>query len=171
MIYIGIWCVGTSGMVNGECVLFVWPPGFEKVAKAVGFIHFFLSYGIPLILMVFCYGKMIFVLKAKTSLSAGEGTSDADRKRSENMKRTSRNILKKMFTVFIFFCLTWTWSKVYFLLVNFGLSSDWSGFYHVFGNCISLVNSIINPVIYMLQYEQLQEALKETTAACCGRRP
>ena len=75
--------------------------------------------------------------------------------------KARRNTIKTLALVSLCFVLCWICNQVYFTMMNLGYPPDLSsGFYH-FTVVAVFTNSCLNPFIYMLQFEQFQDAAKK----------
>ena len=154
-LYLTVWSVFTSKVVNGVCdYLEYWPN--ETFRAVISMIHFVASYAAPLCFMLICYCHMIFVLWKSRKMH-----------QNKMMARATRNIVKTMALCFIFFVICWSWAKLYFFLTNQGVFvPDYTSPLFYAGQHLSIINSIVNPIIYILQYDQFKQAVKEVIFKC-----
>ena len=76
------------------------------------------------------------------------------------MTKATRNIFKTMLLVSAMFMLCWTWAKIYYLLYNLGLDLSFTSAAYYIGNHLGALNQMVNPVIYVVQYQAFQEAVR-----------
>lgn len=133
------------------CHFYTWP---SLSAQAfVGFVVYLLAFLIPVLTMVFCYTRMILSLRSKVNT---QPQSQAEERRARKMATVRRNLLKTLITVCAAFTFCLSFNQTFFMLVNFGVSLPFgTPFYH-FTVYVQFLNSIINPVIYVLNYKEFQ---------------
>ena len=151
-----------------------WPS--STVRRVVGISLFFVQFFLPLSFITFCYSKMYRLLKAKTAPSTESDitAANADVKKARNEVgnavaakgpdrnlRARRNILKTLIIVSVCFSLCWSWNAIYYFLINAGLViHNYRHPYDFFSVIMIYMNCCINPVIYIIHYEQFKRGLK-----------
>ena len=106
------YAVPPAGLFDGKCnLLRFWPS--RAFQRGVGVFLIVIKFFIPLGVMMFCYTKMIMVLKTKihpTSESEGRNTAAGKRERAR------KNIFKTLAIVTVCFVACWICNQVYFFL-------------------------------------------------------
>ena len=148
-------------VIDGKCYL---SHTSETVGKIVGVIVVSFQYLIPLNIIVFCYGRMIFMLSKRvdfSSQSASEGgqVNEMERKQRTTFMRARRNTVKTVIIVGICFLACWTQNQVQYFMYLIGFEVDWTSVYFNFGWTIIFVNCTINPFVYVVLYRDFQSAL------------
>ena len=179
IIIAGVWIWGvffnlvttipTTRVVNGVCWIFsIWPR--DTWRRFVGVLIVVLQFFIPVKVMVFSYIRMILVLRRRATsvttgpsslanVQSGHSTVAAHVK---SVSRMQKNLLKTLMIVTAGFVLCWSWSQVFFLLVNFGYFPDWyNSPFNYFSTVMAFANSCINPFIYLFKYEEFQKGAKQ----------
>ena len=163
-----VWCIGpvynaaymipTAALVHDTCTVFnLWPN--KTTQSAVSIITVFVQYVIPLVLIVFCYGRIASVLKSEDITSGSAGAAGGSL-RNERVARGRRNVIKILAIVSACFVACWSANQIYFTMYNFGYPIDFHGcFYHFTVVCVFL-NCCVNPFVYALKYDQFQVALR-----------
>ena len=159
----------TSGVTSGSCDLMTnWPSEFAR--KTTGVLTFFLEYFLPLLVLIFCYSRIAWILKAKANRISPITTTTTNNPistqqpnvifRTTLMYKARRNVIKTLFTVSLCFVACWTWNQVFFLLYNLDYDVSFtSGFYH-FTVYAAFINSCVNPFIYIAQLTTFRNAVK-----------
>ena len=135
---------------DGYCQVFYYFPSLTG-QRAVGILTFVLQFLIPIVVLIFCYLRMVRTLWMR--IAAANDTS------KNNKKAPMRNVVKTLIMVSACFFVCWVFNQVFYLAFNLGASMDFtSSFYHftviaVFCNCC------INPIVYLAQYRQFQKRL------------
>nr|XP_023683686.1 galanin receptor type 1-like [Paramormyrops kingsleyae] len=135
----------------------VWPDHNRKKLYAV--CTFVFGYMLPLLLISFCYAKVISHLHKKL-----RGIS----KKSEASKRkTAQTVL----VVVVVFCLSWLPHHVVHLWVEFGSFplNQASFVLRVVAHCLAYSNSSVNPIIYAFLSENFRKAYAQVFRCELGR--
>ena len=116
----------------------------------------------PVIILVFCYGRIAWTLTRKIDSNFGteNSTSEFDNKVNSKFVKARNNTIKTVLLVGICFIICWVNDEVYLLMYFLGYDVDWNGLYYKF--CISMVyiNCTVNPFVYLIKYQDYQRALK-----------
>ena len=150
--------VPTSGIVNGNCEKTNQFPSMA-VEQAVGIIHVMVLYFLPLIMLAYLYGRMIWVIRRQARVHPGAtGSGGGD----SRMNRAQRNLMKTVALVTAFFVVCWSCNQFFFLLAKSGYSVDWSGTFYHFSVIMVFLNCCVNPFVYILKYKDFQDVLKRS---------
>ncbi|CAD5111035.1 unnamed protein product [Dimorphilus gyrociliatus] len=166
---ITVWILGWGyetiyhGAVNkvfpsGHCGSFAnWPN--DQVRQAIGIFTLVLQFFFPLIVLSFSYISIWNIFRTKVSANGNRNGTTIQTKAEKN-ERVRKNTIKTFMIVAVAFVLCWSWNEVYFFIFNLGypLSLD-SSFYH-FTVLMVFLNCCINPVVYMVRYEEFKLSLK-----------
>ena len=141
---------------SGKCLYMVsWPsPLFKKV---FGVVAFSLAFFIPLIILVYCYGRIVWILTRRLDFNINSVSSQSD---TFELART--NTIKTMFTVALFFIICLSNNQIYYLMFTLGFKEDWNSPYYKFTMVMVFLNCTINPFIYLFKYQDFHTALKES---------
>ena len=150
----------TSLVVDGRCLsYFVWgSPTVRMVYGALTICIFFIA---PLIVFLYCYGRVVVVMRRQMRVMAGhnaEGSSQANASQIQS-KRIKWNIIKTMIIVSVAFIICWCPISIYFMIVDntAQTSSLFVGYFPtVF---MAYLNICMNPFIYAMKHEGVKEKL------------
>ena len=132
-----------------------WPsPLFKKV---FGVVAFSLAFFIPLIILVYCYGRIVWILTRRLDFNTNSVSSQSD---TFELART--NTIKTMFTVALFFIICLSNNQIYYLMFTLGFKEDWNSPYYKFTMVMVFLNCTINPFIYLFKYQDFHTALKKS---------
>ena len=165
----GFLCFLSFQVIDGKCFV---SHTSETVGLIVGVIVVSFQYLIPLIIIVFCYGRMIFMLSRRIdftspSTSKGRQVNEMERKQRTTFMRARRNTVKTVIIVGICFLACWTQNQVQYFMYLIGFEVDLTSIYFNFGWMIIFVNCTINPFVYVVLYRDFQSALF-SLFACAG---
>ncbi|KAM8870090.1 galanin receptor type 1-like [Spinachia spinachia] len=126
----------------------LWPPNQKKVYVVVTFVF---GYVLPLLLISFCYAKVLNHLHKKLR--------NMSKKSEASKKKTAQTVL----VVVVVFCLSWLPHHVVHLWVEFGTFplNQASFVLRVAAHCLAYSNSSVNPVIYAFLSENFRKAYKQ----------
>lgn len=144
---------------SGQCGSFAnWPN--DEIRQAVGIFTLILQFFFPLIVLTFSYISIWNIFRDKSSKNSNRNGPTIQTKAEKN-ERVRKNTIKTFMIVAIAFVLCWSWNEVYFFIFNLGysLSLD-SPFYH-FTVLMVFLNCCINPVVYMIRYEEFKHSLRK----------
>ena len=186
----------TSYVAGGRCMIMSrWPS--ELVQRGVGVAVILVQFFIPLSIISYCYVKMAMSLREKkvppvvamnsNQLQGGgnhvsvvlprtsqEQQPEVVRENpavSTRNARARRNIIKTLMIVSVCFTLCWIWNQTKFLLMNLGIvSTDYNSNFVVMARILVYLNSSINPIIYIVHFEQFKRSLVRLKQKFFGRR-
>ncbi|KAK2844209.1 hypothetical protein Q5P01_010868 [Channa striata] len=127
----------------------VWPdPNQKKVYVVCTFVF---GYVLPLLLISFCYAKVLNHLHKKLR--------NMSKKSEASKKKTAQTVL----VVVVVFCFSWLPHHVVHLWVEFGTFplNQASFVLRVAAHCLAYSNSSVNPVIYAFLSENFRKAYKQ----------
>ncbi|KAG5271296.1 hypothetical protein AALO_G00178150 [Alosa alosa] len=127
----------------------VWPnPNHKKIYVVCTFVF---GYVLPLLLISFCYAKVLNHLHKKLR--------NMSKKSEASKKKTAQTVL----VVVVVFCLSWLPHHVVHLWVEFGNFplNQASFVFRVMAHCLAYSNSSVNPIIYAFLSENFRKAYKQ----------
>ena len=133
----------------------IWPS--TLLQKVVGLIVTCLEFFIPLIILVYCYGRIIWVLSRR--MDSDLNTSNLQ---AQTFELARTNTIKTMFTVALCFVICLSNSQIYYLMSNLGFQADWNSPFYKFTVVMTFLNCTINPFIYLTRYTDFQKALMKS---------
>ncbi|KAM9309136.1 galanin receptor type 1-like [Pholidichthys leucotaenia] len=127
----------------------VWPDQNQKKIYVV--CTFVFGYVLPLLLISFCYAKVLNHLHKKLR--------NMSKKSEASKKKTAQTVL----VVVVVFCLSWLPHHVVHLWAEFGTFplNQASFVLRVAAHCLAYSNSSVNPVIYAFLSENFRKAYKQ----------
>ena len=146
-------------------------------AAAVGIFNLFLAFLLPFIILVFCYGRILWMLSRRINTDISDGRSKFNHSGKEVTRHTDEmgkikhaqkdkfqiartNTMKTLLIVGCCFIICWSQNQVVYLMFNFGYDLDWNSDYWHFTNLMVFLNCTVNPFIYLFKYTDYQIALK-----------
>jgi len=147
----------TSRVVNGECI----PYSFwitPALGQANGIVSLIWQFVIPLAMIVYCYGHILYAISRKSQVSHSEQTA-GDQARAAIAARTHMNIVKTLLTVALAFFLCWSPNQIYSALayITGNVAFDETAYYGtVF---VGFLNVCLNPFIYATQHQSVKNRL------------
>jgi len=144
----------TTGVTAGTCQKYsIWE---NETSKLILFIWKFLSfYVIILLIFVFCYWRILHVVRRQAQVMAGHDAGSG----SEKINKMQVSVIKTMILVSAFYAVSWLPTYIYLLLVN--LDPDLHiievGYYTA--EFISWMYICTNPFIYASKFEPVKKIL------------
>ncbi len=139
----------------GACIYGLWPWPGKGWNTALGISGVVIQFCIPLLIIVFCYGTIIWRLSRKTNLSQQRDT----------YQRARRNVAVTFCLVACLFVMCWIQHQVWYLLFILGYPIDLNSVYRHFVIQMVFLNCTVNPFIYLVKSLDFQHALREML--CC----
>ena len=109
---------------------------------------------VPLVILVYCYGRILWIIKARIGSKMG-----ADNKQATKFELARNNVIKTLFIVVFFFFICILGTEVILIFYSLGFEVDWNSGYYKFTVIMLFLNCTINPFIYLINYKDFQKAL------------
>ena len=162
-------------VIDGVCrVSTLWPN--EDVKIIWGIVIISLQFFIPFLILIICYGQIIWVLtrRINTDLMKNKCTMDNSQFPGANtdtavqvndtgkdmFQMARRNAIKTLLIVGLCFIICWSQNQIMYFMYNCGIHFNFNGTYIQFTVLMVFVNCTVNPFIYLIKYRDYQEALK-----------
>ncbi|XP_072046765.1 allatostatin-A receptor-like [Amphiura filiformis] len=142
--------------------------------KGVGIIQFSMQYLLPILVMLFAYGHIIFVLSKNQSHhdtpldQRSTGTTAENRSINthpeslqESIKRARRNVFKTLLLVFAAFVVCWTPNQYAFFFYNLGYNVTLGSTAYRITILMAQSNSAVNFFVYGFKYKQFRRGLRK----------
>ena len=141
----------------------------------------FIQFFIPVMVLIICYGQIIWVLTRRintdlvknyfdyaneTTDNAGTNTKAVDPGK-EKFQLARRNTIKTLLIVGFCFIICWSQNQIMYFMYNCGYNINFNTIYFEFTILMVFLNCTVNPFIYLIKYRDYQEALK--LLVICGK--
>ena len=155
-------------VVSNICLpVAVWPSELAKNLNGIFVVC--IIFLIPLLILVYCYGRIVWVLTRRidSHLDNPDNASQSSSSTSVNKNNRDRfqlartNTIKTFLLVGVCFIICYCNNQVYYLMYNLGYEVDWNGTYYHFTVLMVFLNCTVNPFIYLMKYRDYQVALKD----------
>ncbi|XP_070555436.1 somatostatin receptor type 2-like [Ptychodera flava] len=138
---------------------FSWPSNSASVI--VGVVSFLSTYLIPIIIMFWCYLKIVKSLKNSAEQLTTNNASVVDTGPAATLLRARKKVIRVLLVVMLAFTICWTPNQFLFLFFNFGAPIEYASVYYSFFVLLAFSNSVINPIIYAFKYKQFRRGFCE----------
>ena len=165
-IFAGIWafCLATFSIVpsttiikDGKCLMmyhlfrsFFWDFNF--------YYEFTICFAIPITVLLFCYIRMFYCLNQ--SSKNRNANSESKSSNVDKLRKAQMNIFKTCLTVVGIFVVCWSVLEIAVLLYMIGYSKSLQNIEYIISNLMVLFNSIVNPYVYLLRYDDFKAELR-----------
>jgi len=160
----------TTVVEDGFCLpYFKWES--PTVQAIYGAIMAFVFIILPLITFIYCYGRIVVVMKRQMRVMAGHNEASSQMNASQvQSKRIKWNIIKTMIIVSVTFVICWFPSNIYIMTadVTQELSLNVGYYPTVF---MAYLNPCINPFIYAIKHDGVKEKLARLMICQKCKRP
>ena len=141
-------------MISGECLILDFYSS-PQLQKFVGLFTTIIAFVIPLLILIYCYGRILWVLTRRLDSKFNNTGGQAD-----VFQLARRNTVKTFLIVAICFVICWSNNQIYYVMDTLGFPANWNGTYYKFTVFMVFLNCTINPFIYLVNYQDYQKALK-----------
>ena len=149
----------TSDVVDGVCYSYVfWE---SRVASVIHGIWNFVSLNVVVVfLFVFCYGRILVVIRRQAKVMAGHrGPGSSMPTAQTQSHQIQSNVIKPMFVVTALYIIMWAPSNIFFLLVNINANLTLNAICHNILLFIAFFYVCANPFIYAAKFEPVRRIL------------
>ena len=157
------YAVSTTTRIDGVCKTVY---SSDLIRRSVAVVIIIVQYVAPILSITVAYVGIFLTLRTS---SDGPKISSIHDIREERMKKARKNVIKTLAKVFVCFVCCWTPNQIFFIGWNFGYDfTPDATFYHS-TVLILFINSVINPLVYTLTYEQFQQVQMRFFCPCVER--
>ena len=164
--------------MGSECLIYdSWPN--ETLKTVWGIIIIFIQFFIPFFILIFCYGKIAWMLSKRIQLDefsynkSNKNGNEIHVDKTSQLKDTQkgkfqlarRNTIKTLLIVGCCFIVCWSQDQIFYFMYNCGYPVDWNSPYYHFIGLMVFLNSTVNPFVYLIMYKDYQIAL-QTLLGC-----
>ena len=141
-------------VISGNCLIYAF---WQSVllSSVVGIILIFIQFLIPLFILIYCYGRIVWILIRGIDSKLNNTSGGAD-----TFQTARNNTTKTLLIVALCFIICWSNNQVYYTMYNLGYQVDWNGVYYKFTVLMVFLNCTVNPFIYLVKYKDYQVALR-----------
>ena len=130
-------------MISGVCVPYdIWPGVFYSIFGVVIQCILFI---LPLTILIFCYGRIVWVLHSRINAK----TTDSMSNQADKFELARTNTIKTFLLVGLCFILCWIQNQAYYLMYNLGYDIHLAGPYFNYTILMIFFNCTVNPFIYL----------------------
>ncbi|XP_028906933.1 galanin receptor type 1-like [Ornithorhynchus anatinus] len=138
-----------------------WGAGHTSAKHAYKIVILLLGYLLPLMLITYCYAKVLFHLHKKVK--------NVSKKSERSKKKTAQTIL----LVVAVFLVSWMPHHIIIMWAEFGnfpLTST-SFTFRIISHCLAYSNSCINPILYAFLSENFRRSCRQVCPGRCLLKP
>ncbi|XP_012681595.2 rhodopsin [Clupea harengus] len=132
-------------------------PGFNNESFVI--YMFVVHFTIPLVIITFCYGRLVCAVKEAAAQQA----------ESETTQRAEREVTRMVIIMFVAFLVCWVpyASTAWYIFINQG--TDFGPIFMTIPAFFAKSSSVYNPLIYICLNKQFRHCM--ITTLCCGKNP
>ena len=152
----------------------------DAVKTFFGVCLIFIQFIIPCMVLIFCYGKIVWVLTKRINtdlLKTQPKVENSDNSTGPIVNNTKavnqitdtgrdkfqlarRNTIKTLLIVACCFIICWSQNQVLFFMYTWGYNLNFNSIYFNVTILMVFINCTVNPFIYLINYRDFQKALK-----------
>ncbi len=139
----------------------------EAVEIFNGVFIFFISYFLPLLIMIWSY----YLIMRNLKRSAGAMMREQSGENAYSLLRARKRVIHVLLTVVCAFVILWSPNHIVYLLQNFGIYLvDIESAWYKLTRVMALANSVINPFIYAFKYKQFRKGFRVVICGCVANQ-
>ena len=151
----------TTEYINGTCIV---TKGIMHTVfwDFVSLYLFIIAMGIPLIVIIICYTRMISALRG-SSKAFGIQKSDLSTSVPQavhKLRLAQVNIFQTCLIMVVVFLGCWSTVESAILMYVLGMYQNLGNNHYAIGKLLSVTNSCINPYIYAIRYDDFKKQIK-----------
>ena len=105
----------TNAVVDGVCLAYsIWENPESRLAWGIFFLVD--TYIIVILIFIFCYGKILIVIRRQARVMASHGAAGSSAAQTQSNK-IQNNVIKTMILVCAFYAIAWLPENIYFTLI------------------------------------------------------
>ncbi|XP_072016165.1 galanin receptor type 1-like [Amphiura filiformis] len=140
----------------------------EAVEIFNGVFIFFISYFLPLLIMIWSYYLIMRNLKRSAGAMMREQSAGEN---AYSLLRARKRVIHVLLTVVIAFVILWSPNHIVYLFQNFGIYLvDVRSAWYKLTRVMALANSVINPFIYAFKYRQFRKGFRVVICGCVANQ-
>jgi len=93
-----------------------------KSRLAFGIYVFLSTYVVVLVVFIFCYGKILIVIRRQARIMAGHSAGGASNPQAQVNHQIQSNVIKTMILVCAFYAIAWMPEKIFVLLLTLNIT-------------------------------------------------
>ena len=146
----------TTAVIDGVCYPYaIWK---DKTVSLFYHIWSFMSfYVIMLLIFIFCYWRILVVIRRQASVMAGYNSAGPGTALAQSNHQIQSSVIKTMICVSALYAISWLPTYVYVFLFSLTPAIPGSGYYaSVF---VSFLYVCVNPFIYAIKFHPVRQIL------------
>jgi len=157
IIYNQILVFSTSVVIDGACYAYViWVN--ETLRMIQVFSSFVTFYVVVLLIFIFCYWRILAVIRRQASVMAGHSAAGSSAAQTLQSNQIQLNVIKTMILVSAFYAISWLPHYICVLLLHLNPNPTLYSVYHVTVVIIFLY-ICTNPFIYAIKFDPVKKIL------------
>jgi len=148
----------TSAVVDGVCYGYVF---FKSRVAGVahGIWNFISFYVLVMFIFIFCYGRILVVIRRQASIMAGHGGPGSSTTTQTQAQQIQSNVIKTMILVTAFYVIMWVPNAIYYFILNVNSSLTLLESGHYIVVFLAFLYTSANPFIYAVKFDPVKRVL------------
>jgi len=148
----------TSAVIDGQCYEYsTWKS--RTAALGHGVWNFTSFYAIVVFIFVFCYGKILVVIRRQARVMAGHGGPGSSTCQQTQSNQIQASVVKTMILVSAFYVILWTPNYLFYLFSHIKLDLAPRHIENYTSMFLSFLYISANPFIYALKFKPVRRIL------------
>jgi len=152
------WTIPTTDVIDGVCyTLVLWKSRSARMAFSIW--HFLTFYVGLFLTFIFCYGRILMVVRRQASVMASHGTQGGSSAAETQITKMQSNVIKTMILVSVLYIVLWTPGFVHFVLMNISVTFEVGDVAFYVVQIIGFLYNCVNPFIYATNFDPVMHVL------------
>jgi len=150
----------SSAVIDGVCYGFVVWQHLEA-RLAVGIYYFLFTYVLALAIFIFCYGKILMVIRRQARVMASHSAGGPSNAQAQVNHQIQSNVIKTMILVCGFYAFAMLPEKIFTFLLSLGVNITYmNNAYYYATLFLAFLYICANPFIYATKFNPVRRILK-----------
>jgi len=147
----------TTAVRHGRCIAYFFYA--SEAAKQTAFYYHLLSYYVIILLIfVFCYWRILVVIRRQARVMAGHGASGSSGAEAQ-MNQMQNNVIKTMLYVSVFYAISYLPRYTYAFLQSMAVNTTAPGITYYVATIITFLYICANPFVYATKFSPVKQVL------------
>jgi len=148
----------TTVVVDGVCYAYaIWVNATVRIIQVIS--SFVTFYVIVLLIFIFCYWRILAVIRRQASVMAGHSAAGSNAAQTLQSNRIQLNVIKTMILVSAFYAISWLPHYICMLLLNLNPNLTLCDSAYYASVIIIFLYICTNPFIYAIKFDPVKKIL------------
>jgi len=154
----GVVVFPSTAVVNGVCYAYaIWENDTARIVNF--FMTFVLFYVIIILIFIFCYWRILVVIRRQARVMASHAETGANTANAQTLHQLQSSVINTMIYVGAFYAISWLPIYVYVLYMNMNPNINLADGGYYASATIAFLYMCTNPFVYATKFDPVREVL------------